>query len=289
MNDTIGILLDNLDNDLAGVAFIAVAFLYMYLAKLISDRIAGFEPDREIEERSNLAVALRRGGFYLAIPLGMFGAILGPGQGLASDLQVLALDGLLITLFMFVARQINDRITLRGLDNNQAVLSGNRAVGWAECGGYLATGIIAMASFYGEGDNGIVSAVVFFLLGQVMLLLVTRLYEMITPWSVVQAIDEGKTSAGLMVGGTMVAMAVILAGPIMGPGSGWQADLLGFAWYSVMGIVLMLLANPLIDRLFLPNTDIRTEIERDDNVAAIAVVVCVKIAMALMIHAAVVG
>ena len=133
--------------------------------------------------------------------------------------------------------------------------------------------------------NRVLYTLVFFALGQAALLIMVYVYEWITPYRVVEEVRNGNTAAGLMLGGTLVALGLILSAALKGPFEAWTIDIGGFALSASMGIVLLLLLQWPIDRLFLPGTTLRVEIESDRNSAAIGVTIAVKVALALVISA----
>jgi len=269
-----------------GVVFAAIAFALMWIAKQISDFVVrdDFDADVEIEEHSNLALGLRRAGLYLGLAIGLLGALAGGSEDFASDVIEMLTEGVAIVVFLFVAQVLTDRLVIHGISNRQALRDGNVAVAVAELGVYIATGLIAYGSFAGEG-GGILAGLVFFAVGQLALLALATIYERVTPWSVIECIRDGNAAAGLMLAGMLVAFGFILHASLLGPFTGWVEDLLAFALSAGMGIVLLLLLQWPIDRLFLPGTSLRQEIETDRNAAAVSVAAAVKLALALVISA----
>jgi len=82
---------DIMISNLSGVVFIIIAFSYIWLAKFISDKRAQshqLDANHAIAEENNLALGFRRSGLYLAISLGMYGAIAGPSLGLMTDIKL---------------------------------------------------------------------------------------------------------------------------------------------------------------------------------------------------------
>ena len=268
------------------IVFSAMAFLWMWIAKLTSDwRMRSvFDADAEISGNRNLAVSLRRGGLYLGISIGLLGALSGGGTGFVADLIEMGIEGAVVVLFLFIAQRVSDAVVIHGIRNDEAVRDGNVAVGLVELGISVATGLIAFGSFAGEG-GGVVSAIVFFVLGQLALLGMTAAYERVTPYRIVDGVRNGNVAAGLMLGGMLLAFGFILNSSLQGPFVGWVPDLIGFGSSAVMGIVLLLLFQWPVDRLFLPGTTLQQEIETAPNPAAVAVAVAVKIALALVISA----
>lgn len=275
---------------LSGIIYMALMYALIYVNKRISDSWAkrsGISVDYCIEEESNLALGLSRAGLYLGLAIGMFGVIAGPTAGFVNDLYAILAYGALVSLFFVGARVFNDRVLLGYIPTTGKAGRTNLAIGFVELGSYLATGVIAMSSMMGTG-GGFASAVGFFLFGQLLLLVVMSLYEFITPWNLRQEIASGNPAAGLLLGGVMAAMAVALHGAIATDFVSWQTNLSILAVEGTIAVALMLLLSKVVDWLFLPGTDLQTEVVRDRNYAAVTVVVAMKMVGALAISAAVV-
>ncbi|MCF8114000.1 MAG: DUF350 domain-containing protein, partial [Desulfotignum sp.] len=241
---------------------------FIWLAKQIDDRrTKGFNDDDHIDD-GNVAVGLRRAGLYLGIAFALSGAMTGSSKGFWLDIVQLVVDGLFITGFMFFSRFINDSVMLAHIDNDAecirkfeqpdgTVKTGNTAVGMVEAGMYLATGFILHGSFSGGGGTflqGILSAVLFFAIGQITLLILGLCYEMITPFNVRDEIKADNPAAGIGLAGSLIALGIILMSSLSGPFTGWINDLTGFFIYAVFGIVMLLVFRQVIDRLLLPTT-----------------------------------
>ncbi len=268
------------------VTFAAVAFAWMWVAKQVTDlRMRGvYLADEQIQNAGNLAVSMRRAGLYLGVSIGMLGALSGGGGGFADDLVEMMLEGAVMVAFLYLALAISDLVVIHGIRNDEALRDGNVAVGLVELGISLATGLVAYGSFAGVG-GGIASAIVFFVLGQGALLLMTWTYEQVTPYRVVEGVRAGNVAAGLMLGGMLLAFGFILNASLVGPFHGWLRDVTAFGVSAAMGIVLLLLFQWPVDRLFLPQSSLQEQIEGSPNAAAVAVAVAVKIALALVIGA----
>jgi len=266
------------------VVFVVVALCFMYLLKVWRDWRTPFDSDHELSEQKNLAVGLRRAGLYVAVAIGMIGALSGPSLGFARDLIDFVIDGVLVVILLNLARFITDALMVRKVNHDTAVEQGNAAVGFVEAGSYLATGLVLYGSFTGEGGM-VWSPIVFFVLGQAVLLAIYELYQWITPFHVTEEIEKGNVAAGLAVGGILTAQGLILSASIAGPFTGWSADLASFAISALMGVILLLVTRKVIDWLFLPHTTLEIEIERDQNVAALALTEGMIIAVAIIISA----
>jgi uncharacterized membrane protein YjfL (UPF0719 family) len=245
--------------------------------------------DYQIEERSNLAVALRRCGLSIGFGFGLAGVVSGGvvrfDAGWAVVLENMGeLLGycVLLLVFLLVAEMIAEYIILPKINNTLELKNGNNAVGLAEFGVFTATGLVAFGSFNGEG-GGWTTALAFFCMGQIALLLFALVYEWVTPFNMVELIRQGNAAAGLMLGGTLITLGIILCFAISGPFTTWAEGITGFAIAAAVGIFLLIPSQMLIDKFLLPNTTLQIEVERDQNLAACAVTVCAQVTLAIMI------
>ncbi|MCH7783301.1 DUF350 domain-containing protein [candidate division KSB1 bacterium] len=264
--------------------FALVAVILMWFTKLYRDWRTPFDDNNEVVENSNAAVGLRRAGLFLGSAIGISGAIVTETSSdpLLTQIGLFALDAVVVIVLLLVARFINDTIILSKIKNDEAVKNGNIAVGFVEFGSYLATGLILFGVFSGEG-GGYEVAVGFFALGQVALFLLIKVYQVITPFDVYEEINKGNAAAGLAVGGMLTALGIILQATVTGAFTGWAETLADFGIYTVFGIILLVIFRWIIDLLFLPKTKLAVEIQRNQNIAAIAVAQGALIGVAVII------
>ncbi|MBI9074429.1 MAG: DUF350 domain-containing protein [Desulfatibacillum sp.] len=268
-----------------GFVYAGIVMAYVVIAKKLMDwRTKDMDDDYEIEENSNAAVGLQRAGLYLGIALGMTGALAGGSHGFTRDVVALAWEGALIVVLLFISRELCDRIILKGIDNDAEAANANTAVGFAEMGVYISSGLILAGAFAGEG-GGLLSALVFFVLGQLSLIILYYIYETATPFNIRDEIQAGNAAAGLNAAGMMVALGIILKSSISGPAMGWARDLSAFGVNAAAGLLMLFIFRFIIDWLLLPSTDYETEIKRDRNLAAMALTEGVLLAMAVIIAA----
>jgi uncharacterized membrane protein YjfL (UPF0719 family) len=280
-----------------GFVYAVTCTLFIWLVKQVDDwRTKDFDDDRHIDD-GNVAVGLRRAGLYLGIAIALSGALSGTSGGFFQNLIQLIVDGLIITGFLFSSRFLNDYIMMGHLNNDAECIkeftladgrkvTGNTALGMVEASMYIATGFILKGSLTGEGGTffqSLVSAVLFFILGQIALLAFGLIYELITPFNVRQEIKQNNLAAGIGLGGILIALGIILMGSISGPFTGWTNDIAGFGIYTVYGMAMLLIFRSVIDRILLPTTTLAIEIKEDRNVAALIVVESAIAAVAVII------
>lgn len=264
--------------------FALAAILIMWIVKLFRDWRTPFDDNHEIEEKSNAAVGLRRAGLFLGLSIGLSGALAqsGGSEGFWFQLKWFAIDATVVVVMLMIARFFNDVAILNKIKNDQAVKDGNTAVGFVECGSYIATGFILYGVFSSEG-GGFQAAVAFAVLGQISLFILFGIYQLITPFDVHEEISNGNAAAGLAVGGMLIALGIILKSTVSGAFITWIESLTDFGIFTLYGIILLLVFRWIIDQLFFPHTKLSVEIHRDKNVAALAVTEGAIIGLAVII------
>lgn len=268
-----------------------ISFVYALLGLIIAlvgkkviDAVTPYDDNYEIEENSNLAVGFSKFGLYAGLLIAICGPVLANGGNSWSlDLvKWMVIEGVLVIIMFIISSFITDKIILSGLRNSEEIERGNIAVGIIEMSVFLATGIIGFASFSGS-EGPTMAGPVFFLLGQVALVICAKLFELFTPFSVAKEIEEGNDSAAVLVGSAILSLSLVLRASIAGEFVEWGSDMLSFAKYAGLGMLLLFGIYKIVDWLFLPNTTMKIEIQRDKNTAASLLMGGVMVGLAILL------
>jgi len=232
--------------------------------------------------KQTMALSFRQGGLFLGSAFALYGVLHGYSRGYLEDLQLIAFYGVFSTLGIFLSLYINNKLILPRMNNGLEISKNNIAVGITEFGTALGTGLIMMGAM--TGDGSFLTALVFFLLGQLMLVVISYVYELVTPYNVVDSIKNNNVSAGIMLGGVQIAMGVLLSHSVTGDFVNWGHDLTAFAISAVSGVILIaLLFNKFIDKIFLPKIKVNEEVVEGTHEADIILAAIVKISLALLV------
>ena len=248
-------------------AFILLYFFLFLLAKWSKDFSTNYSLNEELTKNDNLAVAITMAGYYLATAAIFIGSLLGPDNDLVTELIEAGGYSILGLAFLNMSRFINDQIILRRFSNeNELEINQNTAVGAVQFGTYVATGLIAAGAITGTG--GIETAIVFFILGQASLLLFTLVYDLVTPFSIHNELYEKNTAAGAALGGTMIALGIIISNGVSGDFISWQADLTQLLIINIFAFICLPIIRFFMDKLVIPGDDLSREIVEDRNLGA---------------------
>ena len=163
-----------------------------------------------------------------------------------------------------MSRGINNRLILSKFHNIKEIIEDqNIGTGVVQSGSYIASALIVAASIHGQG-GGVLTALLFFLLCQLSLVIMTYIYNAVTPFE----IETGNIAAGLAFSGTLIAVGIILAKGAAGDFISWQENLLQLARYSLVAFVVLPVFRLILDKLIISGVDLNAEISIKKNSAA---------------------
>lgn len=265
------------------LAFVGLYFFIFLFAKWLKDFLTPYKLNEELTKNDNLAVALTMSGYYLGTVAIFVGAILGPTYGFKQDLLLVGGYSLLGLLFLNISRFLNDKIILRKFCNvEQLTKKHNVAVGAVQFGTYVATGLIAAGAITGTG-GGVVTAIVFFVLGQFALLLFSIIYNIFTPYCIHEELEKKNTAAGVALGGTLVALGIIILNGTKGDFISWEENLTEFALVSIIAFIFLPIIRFVVDKLVIPGDNLSREITEDKNLGAGLLEATVAISFAIIL------
>ncbi len=264
-------------------AFIGLYFVLFLLAKWMKDFFTPYKINEELTGKDNLAISLTMCGYYLGTVAIFVGALFGPTEGLTKDLMLVGGYSLLGLVFLNLSRVINDKIILRKFCNvEQLTKEHNVAVGAVQFGTYVATGLIAAGAVTGTG-GGVITAIVFFLLGQISLLIFSRIYDVLTPYSIHEELGKKNVAAGAALGGTLIALGMIVLNGVSGDFVSWQDNIISLVTVNIMAFVFLPLVRVVMDTLVIPGSKLSHEITHDKNLGAGLLEATVAISFAIVL------
>jgi multisubunit Na+/H+ antiporter MnhC subunit len=193
------------------------------------------------------AFIARRTGLYLAFFMGscaitenLIAAYVKTGElssMVSPSLLTESVLGLLsLVVFIFTALRSVDWIILNRINNDNAVISNNVAVGVTEGVILFATGLISYGSLLGEGH--ITTSWAFFVIGQVLFILIIAAMEhVIHPSHKAKTeLEAGNLPSALIVCSMVISVAMFIKTGIAGDFTGYLADTIYL--FEMLGIQL---------------------------------------------------
>lgn len=246
----------------AGILLLLIGLaLFLWL----SGKIEGYDPVNEMLFRDNAALAIRYALFAIAVVfalLGIFDRVQGDtGAWLFTQHALLAL------FLIYLSRYLNDWLILYHFSNNREVVEEkNVAVALVEGATYLASAYVIAGAFY-DWENGLAVALIWFFIGQLMLILLALLYRL-TAKGVDSALDDQNLAVGISLASFLLAGGMVCGAVISGPSQGWRSDIVVVAAYLGAWVLLMLIAHVISDRFAFRSSYLGEEVMEQRNIAA---------------------
>lgn len=214
--------------------------------------------------KDNPAVLVRFAGMIGALLVATFGSYWPTGAGIMADAGsgTVALVGALIALIL--SRYINDFVILHEVNNNKEVVENrNIAVAVVEFATYLGTALIFIGGMR-DPSHGIIYNLSWFVLGQVFLIGLSRLYSWFVP-KVFEEIGKGNTACALSLGGFLLSGAMVIGTLISGEANGWFGDTVKLLVCLIVWLAVMFVSKLAIDRVVIPGNRMVKEMVEDKN------------------------
>ena len=276
----------DLDRIITAVIYVMVFYGLFFIGKLVHDGLhRGYRLTYELVERDNAALALAVAGYYFGLVWALGGALVGESAGIVDDLIDLLLYGMLSIVLLNLSWILCDKLILYKFKITEELIRdqnpGTGAVSFAVC---VASGLVIFGAVSGEGGN-IWTALAFWAIGQLMLVLASWLYNLITPYDIHVEIEKDNSAAGISFAGALIAMGIVLGLAAEGDFYSWRTDVPGFLAIAALGLIILPPIRFLTDKVLLPTVKLTDEIARQErpNVGAAFIEAFSYIAAALII------
>ena len=260
--------------------YILLGMVILALAKFINDWTTPYCVDTQLAKEDNPALAVSFVGYMLSVVAIFIGALSGPSQGHVMDVLLTTLYSVFGILLLNVARVINDKLILSQFCNVKEIIEDrNIGTGAVQFGSYVAAGLIIAGSIQGNWEpaseswvhtwyGGLLTAFVFFALGQAVLVLFSKIYDWITPFSIHDEIESDNVAAGVAFGGALVANGIVLMQASSGTFIDWATNLGKFGAEAAALLVLLPFVRFVYDKYVYAKFNLNAEISKDRNVGA---------------------
>lgn len=274
----------DLFNIFKNIAYLIEVLLLIFGAKWILDFINTYSLKEELTTRDNTAVALSTVGYLVGVAIICVSVTLGESPSFLMGVIDIAGYGFLGMALLFFARIINDKFILYSFSiRKELVEDKNAGTGAVVLGNYIASAMYVGGAVAGEG-GGLLSTLIFFILGQVFLILYSYIYEWITPFDVHKKIEADNVAVGISFAGSLIAIGIILRKAAIEDFVGFIANLTDFLLYGILSFVLLIIVRYFFIKFFIIGVDLNKEIGEDGNVGVALIEAAITIVLAAGIY-----
>lgn len=253
--------------------FVLIAGLLVFGKKLF-DYTTSYDFQKELTDKDNPAFGVAISGFVLGLAIALGSTTYGVGGESVLDTFIsLAVYGVLSIILMRLSVKVNDKLILHKFCIHKEIIEDrNCGTAFVVGGSCVATGFMIAGAMTGESLSffiGIVDLIIYWVLGQALLVAGGWLFQLITPYDVHHTIEhDDNTAAGLSFGGFLVGLGIIMRTALVGAGSNIIAELIPTLVIAVVGVILLVATRIIVDLLFLPSSPLSKEVAEQKNVAA---------------------
>lgn len=252
------------------IAYIAVAFVFFFLGKLLYQVLhKNINVKQELVVKDNLAFSFAHVGYFTGLLLAIGSAIAGPSKGLVTDLIEISIYASLALVLLNLSVFITDKVVLRKFSTTKEIIEDqNSGTGIVEGAISIASGLIIFGAVSGESasiEAGILSTVLYWLGGQLVLIITTRMYNWITPYDIHEHLEKDNVAVGIGFAGALIAMANLIRFAITGIFDSWETIVYESLLELVAGLLLLPLMRYLTDKVLLPGAALTDEIVNQEK------------------------
>jgi len=259
-----------LNSFLLFIIYLSSALILLFIGKwAFKLRKSKINFNHELVEKDNLAFSFAYVGYFAGLILAVGSAIYGESNGLLVDLVDMGIFGVLAIILLNLSSTIMDKITLSKFSIWKEIIEDrNAGMGIIEGANYLGSGLIIFGAITGESSNlqfGIYTALLYWVLGQILILISTALYNRLVPYDIHKEIEKDNVAAGIAYAGLIIAMANLIRNGLMGNFDNWVDTLLEVGYEAGIGIIILPLIRTLVDKILLPGQKLSDEIANQEK------------------------
>ncbi|KZN32516.1 hypothetical protein N474_17830 [Pseudoalteromonas luteoviolacea CPMOR-2] len=248
------------------LSFVGLLLVIMLIAKWLYNFTTPYDTFNEILIKKNAALATSVAGYIVAVAIIFCAVLVGPSNGLINDLIAVAGYSLAGMVMLLVSRVINDKLILHAFCNKaQLIEKQNISTGVVQASSYIASALLIGAALHGEG--GWMSALVFYVLGQITLVLFARIYDLLTSYNLMAELESGNKAVAATFSATLIALGMVLLHALIGEFESWHASVTLFFQDAVIGFVVLPLARLFIDKVIFPTVCIDKAVGEEHNMS----------------------
>lgn len=275
----------SLDQFVSGLVYLGSAFVLFFIGKWAYSTLhRNYALKEELLERDNFALALVMVGYHLGLIFALGGLLAGVSVSLMDDLIDIFLYGAVSIALLNVSSIITDKFILPKFDDEKEIIQDHNAgTGAIVAANHIATGMIIAGAISGRGS--LITAAVSWILGQLALVIASRVYSKLLPYDVHANLEKDNVAVGVAFAGMQIAVGNLVRVSISGDFISWSDYFIKFGSFLAFGLVLLPLIRVVTDQVLLPGKRLTAELvnQATPNVGAGAIEAFSYIAASLLL------
>lgn len=252
------------------VSYVFGAFVMFFIGKIVYDLIhKKIDVKSELVEKDNFAFSIAHTGYLAGLLLAIGSSIVGPSNGMLSDFIDMGIYGGISIILLNLSIIICDKVIFHKFSVYKEIIEDrNEGTAVVEGAVAMASGLIIFGAVSGESHgvaNGILTAVVFWGVGQIALILTSILYNLTLSYNVSDEIEKDNVAVGVSFAGILIAIANLIRFAVSGDFHSWSESFTNIGIDLLLGLLLLPVVRFLADRVLLPGRKITDELVNQEK------------------------
>jgi len=271
------------ENVIMMMPYFAVAFFMLWISKVVFQKTTAYDIDDELTEQDNPAMGILFGCYLIGIAIALMSITQHYSVKTVGDIKEgiagIVIYGAMSIILIRISIVILDKLILNQFKVHVEITRDkNIGVAFVTGAGCIASGLMIAGVMSGESINflrGMVDAVVFWGVGQLILVVGSELFQIITPYDDQKLLEGSNTTGeiqnipvGIMWAGFLIAQGWIVKCALTGTSSDLFNESILTIVSSACGLILFAVVRLIADKFLLPRSKMSKEICEDYNPAA---------------------
>ncbi len=257
--------------------FYIASFLVLFVIskQFFKARFRNIDINEELTLKDNVAFSILTVGYFLGVLIIFLGVIQGKSYGYKEDTILIISYGILGNILLIIGSVFNEKIVLIKKINlyKEIIKDENKGTGIVEAANFIGSSLIIYGAITGQSINifedlgnfglhlsGIVSLVIFWSVGQLILLVFMKVYPAISSYKIYEELEKDNNAVGIVYSSIFIAIAYLYAQAIKEDITSWQITIENVLYYLGLGMILLPITRWVVDKVILPKSNLTHEI-----------------------------
>lgn len=256
------------------VFYVALFFINFIISNIIYKwRFKTIKVEEELTEKDNVAFSIMTTGYFISVLIIFIGVLKGDSYGYSIDAFLIITYGIIGNILLILSSLFNDKFVFRKVNlMKEIIIDENRGVGIVEAASYIGSSLIIYGAVTGKPLNlfpqletlgmlgsGLISLMLFWIIGQVILYLALKLYASYSKYNFRKEIKRDNNAVGIVYASVLIAIAYLYSQAIEGDIAAWVLTFENIVYYLIVGFLILPLSRLFIDKVILPKTNLSYE------------------------------
>lgn len=250
---------------LHSISYLIISLILFYISKLFYKLLnPQINISTELAEKSNVAFIISYVGYFAAVIIILITIISGKSYGFWDKIILISTYTLISMVLLQISIVIINKLILTNFCIKDEILrEQNEGSGIIGAAIYLGNAFILYGSLVNTPTSigiGITTFVIFWTLGNILLVISTKFFSIWTPYDIHKEIEKDNISAGIVYAGAILAISLFITNALINPFTNWGTTIIDIILFTLLGNISLPIVRLVTDKLLLPSKNLTHKI-----------------------------